>query len=445
MEKLPLGSQTPTNSLDYSNGDVYGTTAELNDLTFSGRNGAYTFSNERFTNADFSSANDDTTSQNLHGNVSRLSDFDRTVVESNHNVNYKVTTQSAIEMDGNNSKEKSKHTKLYSNNHDFRNGFINGEGEYLERTSRRSTLDLSERNDTNEDSLLFTNHEKSVKFAATQTTEAILAKLFSEKTRIPQQRYFNGGTSSHRQYSYENGNRIETDGNNSSIKAQPENMRNKGSFRNSHTLTDNFTTKDRKNGDLSETGFIENTATINNSQFKVGGKEIYHRREMDPSSYASPTMLQRNFKNSPALNGVTRLYQGSSSEHRVYNAFEDAPFSDKFSTFEDIPLPRFESTGKSQAMENLSQWRKDQGSNFNAAKKSVDKTSKEMKSTSSTFSRSPRVQSNVVDYYEKLKKEGKAATLRETSTPVIFRKGLRTKSSEMPVKNNLPNSCSAYR
>lgn len=58
-------------------------------------------------------------------------------------------------------------------------------------------------------------------------------------------------------------------------------MRNKNCITNQHRLTDNFTIEERRDGGLSETSFIENTATINNSQPKTSGQEVHHRIEMD--------------------------------------------------------------------------------------------------------------------------------------------------------------------
>ena len=428
VEKLPRGSQTAVKTLNHSNGNECGTT--LDDLIFSDRNGAYSHNNstnERFTNAGSAIVNDNTTCDNSQEhNIGRLSDFDRTLVTSKHDGNYKLATQRSTGMNGYNCKEKSNQTKTYSSSHDLRNGYPNGKEE---RNSKS-------RYDTNEDSQFFADQEKSLEYAATQTTEAILAKIFGENTKIPQQRYFNGGTLDHRHHSNENCSGIECDRSNSSI--PPEKMRNKRlSISNSYTaLTDNSTVEEIKvNGDLSETGFCENAVTIN-------GKEIDHKQEFVSFSRASPLKFERNFKNFPALNGVTRLHQGPSTKHRVYNSFESDPLSDKFSTFKDTLLPRFESTGKSQAVESLSHSRKDQVSNFDASRGSVVRTPKEINSSSSS---SPRIQSNVVDYYDKLKTKEKAATSRETSALMVSRKGLRTKSSELPVKNNLPNTCSAYR
>lgn len=431
VEKPPLGSQTAVKTLDHSNGNECGTT--LDDLIFSDRNGAYSHNNstnERFTNAGSSIVNDNTTCDNSQEyNISRLSDFDRTLVASKHDVNYKLTTQRSTGMNGYNCEDKFNRTKTYSSSHDLRNGYPNGKEGYLETISSKS------RYDTNEDSRFFTDHVKSEEYAATQTTEAILAKIFE----IPQQRYFNGGTLDHRHHSNENCNGIECDRSNSSI--PPENMRNKRlRISNSYTaLTDNSTVEEiRTNGDLSETGFCENAVTIND-------KESDHKQEFVSFSRASPLKFERNFKNFPALNGVTSLHQGQSTKHRVYNSFEGDQFSDKCSTLKDTLLPRFESTGKSQAVQSLSHSRKDQVSNFDASRRSVDRTPREINSTSSSSPRSPRIQSNVVDYYDKLKTKEKAATLRETSAAMVSRKSLRTKSSEMPVKNNLPNTCSAYR
>ena len=402
MEKLPPGSQTTVKTLDHSNGNECGTT--LDDLIFSDRNGAYSHNNstnERFTIAGSAIVNDNTTCGNSQEyNSGRLSDFDRTLVTSKHDVNYKLATQRSTGMNGYNCKEKSNQTKTYSSSHDLRNGYQNDKEEYLERISSKS------RYDTKEDSRFFTDQVKSEEYAATQTTEAILAKIFGENTKIPQQRYFSGGTLDHRHHPL-------------------------------HTaLTDNSTVEEiRTNGDLSETGFCENAVTMN-------GKEIDHKQEFVSFSRASPLKFERNFKNFSALNGVNRLDQGPSTKHRVYNSFKSDPFLDKCSTFKDTLLPRFESTGKSQAVESLSHSRKDQVSNFDALRRSVVRTPKEINASSSS---SPRIQSNVVDYYDKLKTKEKAATSRETSAPMVSRKGLRTKSSELPVKNNLPNTCSAYR
>ena len=426
MEKLPPGSQTAVKTLDHSNGNECGTT--LDDLIFSDRSDAYSHNNstnKRFTIAGSAIVNDNTTCDNSQEyNSGRLSDFDRTLVTSKHDVNYKLATQRSTGMNGYNCKEKSNQTKTYSSSHDL------GKEEYLERISSKS------RYDTKEDSRFFTDQVKSEEYAATQTTEAILAKIFGENTKIPQQRYFSGGTLDHRHHPNGNCNGIGCDRSNSSI--PPENMRNKRlSISNSYTaLTDNSTVEEiRTNGDLSETGFCENAVTMN-------GKEIDHKQEFVSFSRASPLKFERNFKNFSALNGVNRLDQGPSTKHRVYNSFKSDPFLDKCSTFKDTLLPRFESTGKSQAVESLSHSRKDQVSNFDASRRSVVRTPKEINASSSS---SPRIQSNVVDYYDQLNTKEKAATSRETSAPMVSRKGLRTKSSELPVKNNLPNTCSAYR
>ena len=65
----------------------------------------------------------------------------------------------------------------------------------------------------------------------------------------------------------------------------------------------------------------------------------------------------------------------------------------------------------------------------------------------STLRHRPVIQSNVLDYYEKLRNEGAIKSQRKSSftermTP---RKGLRSKSSEMPVKDALPNLYSFSR
>jgi hypothetical protein len=192
---------------------------------------------------------------------------------------------------------------------------------------------------------------------------------------------------------------------------------------------------ERNNEDSSHTkcGCIGNDVARSDLQAKLDLKE---RREMFPYSDVSQTDLGRNAGNHPMINGVRRLYQDTSSKQR--SSFENVPpFLDKYSMFNDIPLTRPDTVGRTQ---------KDQDNNSSTLMRSVNiapaKTTKQITSRRSAFSRSPLVQSNVVDYYETLKDEQQ--TSGETTGRMTARKGLRSKSSEMPVKNNLPSSCSPY-
>ncbi len=345
-------------------------------------------------------------------------------------MNCEVATSRSTGMDGQ-CEEIARHTKLHLSSHDYTNSFTNGEENYSGSMNRRSRLSSSGNNDTNEQSWLFTNHNKmDEEYAAAQTTEAILAKIFGANARVSEQRnfektYSNGEVFGQHQ-TIENYNGIEAD---------------KSSITNTYNDTSpkHFSMDERNNEDSSHTkcGCIGNDVTRSDLQAKLDLKE---RREMFPYSDVSQTDLGRNAGNHPTINGVRRLYQDTSSKHR--SSFENVPpFLDKYSTFNDIPLTRPDTVGRTQATESLSRWKKDQDNNSSTLMRSVNiapaKTSKQI-----TSRRTPLVQSNVVDYYETLKNEQQ--TSRETTGRMTARKGLRSKSSEMPVKNNLQSSCSPY-
>ena len=365
-------------------------------------------------------------------------------------MNCEVATSRSTGMDGQ-CEEIARHTKLHLSSHDYTNSFTNGEENYSGSMNRRSRLSSSGNNDTSKHSWLFTNHNKmDEEYAAAQTTEAILAKIFGEKAPISKQRnfektYSNGEVFGQHQTT-ENYNGIEagTRSRNSSIEIESGNMRNKSSITNTYNDTSpkHFSVDERNNEDSSHTkcGYIGNDVARSDLQAKLDLKETTYGREMFPYSDVSQTDLGRNAGNHPTINGVRRLYQDTSSKQR--SSFENVPpFLDKYSTFNNIPLTRPDTVGRTQATESLSRWRNDQDNNSSTLMRSVNiataKTSKQI-----TSRRTPLVQSNVVDYYETLKNEQQ--TSRETTGRMTPRKGLRSKSSEMPVKNNLQTSCSPY-
>jgi hypothetical protein len=424
--------------------DRFWRTAELDDLILY-KNGAFSHNdrNEGVTNAGFNivTSTDNTTARNSHGydTERHLSDFGTTLTERNYDMNCEVATQRSAEMDGQYSEEIPKQNKLYSSSHDFNNNFTNGEENHLGRISR-SRLGSS-RSNVKESRLLTSPKKSDEEYAATQTTEAILAEIFGENTRIPEQRkrrYFNGEAFGEH-HTKENYNGIEAYSHRKNASVEPENMRGKTSITNPYNDTSpkHFSIEERNDEGSSkgECDYIGNDFTTNNTQSKRGRKEIAYGREMFPYSDASQITLEHNAENHSTINGVKRLYQNTTSKQRVSSSIENASYLDKYPTLKDIPLTRPESTGRNQATQSLTR----------SVNITAGKTSKRITSSPAALHRTSLVQSNVVGYYEKLKSEGKVQSFRETSLigRTISRKGFRSKSSETPIKNDL--STSPYR
>lgn len=445
MEKLPRSNRKSLRPVGYSSEeDRFWRTAELDDLILY-KNGAFSHNdrNEGVTNAGFNivTSTDNTTARNSHGydTERHLSDFGTTLTERNYDMNCEVATQRSAEMDGQYSEEIPKQNKLYSSSHDFNNNFTNGEENHLGRISR-SRLGSS-RSNVKESRLLTSPKKSDEEYAATQTTEAILAEIFGENTRIPEQRkrrYFNGEAFGEH-HTKENYNGIEAYSHRKNASVEPENMRGKTSITNQYNDTSpkHFSIEERNDEGSSkgECDYIGNDFTTNNTQSKRGRKEIAYGREMFPYSDASQITLEHNAENHSTINGVKRLYQNTTSKQRVSSSIENASYLDKYPTLKDIPLTRPESTGRNQATQSLTR----------SVNITAGKTSKRITSSPAALHRTSLVQSNVVGYYEKLKSEGKVQSFRETSLigRTISRKGFRSKSSETPIKNDL--STSPYR
>ena len=165
MEKLPRSSQKLWQKVEYSHEDELWSAEVLDDLADSNNNEAYTntgFDMLTSTDRPQSSSFDKTTSNGMNWETMRL---------SSTGVDEEISRQ------------------VCSNNHDFDDSFINDEENYSGiRTSR---LGSSGSSDLNEQSRLSSDPKTyDEEFAASQTTEVILAEIFGKNTRIPKQKSF---------------------------------------------------------------------------------------------------------------------------------------------------------------------------------------------------------------------------------------------------------------
>ena len=340
--------------------------------------------------------------------------------ESNHdNIDFEVTTSHSRRIIH---YHEGMRPNLCSTSNDLEDeNFRNGNENYLENLSGR--FDSLTNGDMNKQSRLFTASDEE--YTAAHTTEAILTEIFGKNSGISEQKYTNGNAFrlQNTTETY-NGLKDRISRRNPSIDLKHRNLRNENiSNANNDALS---TIKERKNGEYSRNGGI-----TNNSKFKTDLKEIPHGGE---AFDRSDSLLKRYDERYPIINVVNQLESIDG-----YGTLEN---SKKYTTFKDIPLKKSESFDKTRATESL--LRIDPVKNTNTSVRSTDdasakKKSKHMTTRSSAFHSTPLIQSNVVDFYEKLNGEGKFESLRDTriterTTP---RKGFRSKSSETPLKYNL--------
>ena len=403
MEKLPQTNQKLLKKVEYLHEYELGSTDVSEDLTYSNNNEAlcHKDKNKEFTNTSYdmltSDENATTAMRRSAGVDARFEDIPRQVSSSNH---------------------------------DFSNRFTNDKKNYSGRT-RRNKPGSSGSNDVNKQSLLTEPTTSDEEFAASQTTEAILEEIFGENTRIPKHRNFKTRYSNGEVFddTSENYDGIETTshGGNFLIKTESGYMRNKVAY--NDTSRKHVNTDERNNeGSCSYGG---NSGTRN-------GKEVL------PCSGTSHFEIENNARNHPMINGVRRLFHDTvdtSSKQGYF--FENAPFLNKYPTSSNIPFTKPDALGnlgRTQATESLLHL-KDGVGNTSTLMRSVNITPTKTTPSFSASNRTPVVQSNVIDYYENLRNEGNIKSRRETSVTerVTPRNGLRSTSSEMPVKDALPS------
>ena len=404
MEKLPRTNQKLLKKVEYLHEDELWCSDLSDDLTYSNNNEAFCHKdmNKDFTNTSYDMLTSD-------GNTT-------------------TAVQNSTGMD----KQFENIPRHVSSSHNFSNRFTNDEKNYSGRT-RTNKLGSSGSNDMNQQSLFTEPTTSDEEFAASQTTEAILAEIFGENTRIPKHRNFKTKYSNAEVFddTSENCSGIETTrhGGNFLMKTESGYMRNKVTYPYNDTSRKHVIIDERNN---------EGSCDYSGNGGTRNGKEIL------PCSDTSQFEVESNPRN-PMINGVRRLYHDTSSKQGYF--FENAPFSNKYSTSYNIPLTKpdaLENLGRAQATENLLHLKKDGVSNTNTLMRSVNitptkTTSRQITPSSSASNRTPIVQSNVIDYYEKLRRETR---MTQRVTP---RNGLRSKSSEMPVKDTPPSLYSLSR
>ncbi|XP_028393831.1 uncharacterized protein LOC114518104 [Dendronephthya gigantea] len=264
-------------------------------------------------------------------------------------------------------------TNRYSDSYDCGDRFPNGDEEQLRA---QSSLVSPGNYDMTRKSLVLDQEE----YAASQTTEAILAEIFGKNTQNFRQKYSYGDhASGHLKESYD-GAEAFSRRNNSSFKIEPSLV---GNIR--HRSTNSYGEKTAKNFSTEKSSHeIEEFISSVNS---IGNDTLYDTFSTD----------KNELFNAPGAKVSNDLYDSHLGGDRITN--------------EDSDILR------------------------GSVNTTAVNTSKQITSSSAS-NRSSLVQSNVVDYYERLKSEGKEWKEERILERMNSRKGVRSKSSEIPLRND---------